>query len=138
MVKNISFCKLVFSCIDKLNKFIKVQKDILPTLSRPNVVDKINCLNCDASYVGQTKRILSTRIGEHIRRNFTQSSVITDHRLLFTHEFDWDSVKVLDEEMNYKKRLISEMIHIKKQQNRLNSQNDTDLLDPIYNDLIRS
>jgi len=29
--KNISFCKLAFSCYDKLNKFIKVHKDILPT-----------------------------------------------------------------------------------------------------------
>jgi len=47
--KNISFCKLAFSCMDKLNKFIKVHKDILSTLSRPNVVYKINCSNCDAS-----------------------------------------------------------------------------------------
>jgi len=91
--------------------------------------------------VGQTKRILSTRVGEHknhIKRNSTQSSVISDHHLLFNHEFDWDDVRVLDEEMNYKKRLISELIYIKKQQNGLNSQNDTDLLDPIYNDLIYS
>jgi len=38
-----------------------------------NVVYKINCQDCDASYVGQTKRILNTRISEyrnHIRRNF--------------------------------------------------------------------
>jgi len=78
--------------------------------------------------VGQTKRILNTRIGEHrnhIRRNSTQSSVITDYHLLFNHEFDWNDVEVLDEEMNYKKRLISEMIHIKKQQNGLNSHKTT-------------
>jgi len=29
------------------------------------------------------------------------------------------------------------MIHIKKQKLGLNSQNDTDLLNPIYNDIIR-
>jgi len=73
--KNISFCKLAFSYYDQLNKFIKVHKDTLSSLSRSNVVYKINCLNCDASYVGQTKRILNTRVAEHrnhIRRDTAQ------------------------------------------------------------------
>jgi len=72
----------------------------------------------------------------HIRRDTAQISVITDHRLQLNYEFDWDDVRVLDEEINYKNRLISEMIHIKKQKHGLNSQNDTVLLDPIYNDLL--
>jgi len=121
--KNISFCKLAFTCYNKLNKFIKVHTDPLPVASRPNVVYKINCQNCDALYVGQTKRILNTRISEHrnhIRRNSLQTSVITDHHLEFNHEFDWDNVEMLDEEINCNKRLISEMIHIKKQRQSLN------------------
>jgi len=137
--KNISFCKLAFSCYDKLNKFIKVHKDIFPTHSRSNVVYKINCLNCDASYVRQTKRTLNTRVVEHrnhIRRDTAQISVIMDHRLQSNHEFDWDDVRVLDEEINYKKRLISEIIHIKKQKHGLNSQNNTVLLDTIHNHLL--
>jgi len=137
--KNISFCKLAFSCYNKLSKFIKVHKDVLPSSSRTNVVYRIGCLDCEASYVGQTKRTLNTRVGEHrnhVRRNSTQNSVITDHRLNFRHEFDWDNVKILDEEMNYNKRLISEMIFIKKQKHGLNAQMDTELLDPIYNDLL--
>jgi len=40
-------------------------------------------------------------------------SVITDHRLKSRHEFDWDNVKVFDEEMNYNKRLISDDFHKK-------------------------
>jgi len=139
--KNISFSKLAFSGYNKLNKFIKVHKDFLPTFSRSNVVYKINCSDCDASYVGQTKRTLNTRISEHrnhIRKNTPQASVITNHRLQFNHDFDWDNVRVLDEEMNYNKRLISEMIYIKKQKKGLNAQTDTELLDPIYNELIHS
>jgi len=137
--KNISFTRLAFTCYRKLNTFIKVHKDSLPISSRPNVVYKINCSDCDASYVGQTKRTLGTRISEHrshIRRVSKQPSVITDHRLLTNHDFDWDSVEILDEEINYKKRLVSEMIFIKKQKRGLNLQGDTDLLDPIYNDLL--
>jgi len=137
--KNISFVNLAFTCCNKLNNFIKVHKDKLPSLSRPNVVYKINCSNCEASYVGQTKRTLCTRVGEHrghIRRNSTQPSVITDHRIATNHDFNWIDVEVLDVERNYRKRLISEMIHIKLQKYGLNSQKDTDLLDPIYNDLL--
>jgi len=84
--------------------------------------------------LGQIERTLSTRVGEHrnhIRRNSTQFSVITDHRLRSQHEFDWDNVRVLDQESNYNKRLISEMIHIKKQKQGLKAQTDTALLDPI-------
>jgi len=137
--KNISFSKLTFSCFNKLNRFIKAHKDVLPLSSRSNVVYQINCSDCEASYVGQTKRTLSTRVGEHrnhIRRNSTQFSVITEHRLRSQHEFDWDNVRVLNQEPNYNKRLISEMIHIKKQKQGLNAQTDTALLDPVYNDLI--
>jgi len=39
---------------------------------------------------------------------------------------------VLDEEINYKKRLISEMIHIKKQRQGLNLKKDTELLHPFF------
>jgi len=126
--KNISFCKLAFTCYNKFNKFIKVHKDPLPVASRPNVVYKINCQGCDTSYVGQTKRILNTRVSQHrnnIRKSSPQASLITDHRLEFNHEFDWDNAELLDEEINYNKRLISEMINIKKQRQSLNLKKDT-------------
>jgi len=88
--------------------------------------------------VGQTKRNLNIRIGEHrnhIRRSLPQPSVTTDHRLEFGHDFDWDKVEVLDKELNLNRRLVSEMIHIKKQRHGLNLKKDTDLLHPIYSDL---
>jgi len=45
-----------FKGINKLNNFIKVQKDKTNFISKNNVVYKILYNNCDASYVGQTKR----------------------------------------------------------------------------------
>jgi len=66
----------------------------------------------------------------------TQTSVITEHRLKFSHDFDWENVEILDEKVYFNKRLISEMIYIKKQQKGLNLQKDTELLDPIYSDII--
>jgi len=38
------------------------------------------------------------------------------------HDFDWNNIQILNEEPCYYKRLISEMINIKKQSNSLNLQ----------------
>jgi len=136
--KNIPNIKLCFFGINKLSSIIRVQKDPLPPLSHSNVVYKLRCTQCDASYVEQTRRLLKIRIDEHrnhIRRNTNQSSVIIEHSLEFLYDFDWDDVEILDEEIHYNKRIISEMIHIKKQSYSLNLQQDTDSLNSIYFDI---
>jgi len=127
--------RLTFYSVNKLGRFIKVHKDPLQNTSKRNVVYKILCKDCDASYVGQTGRQLNTRISEHrahIRRNTTTNSVITDHRLNHNHDFDWNNIRVLDTERNIFKRLTSEMLHIKFQSESLNLQTDTDFLDHAY------
>lgn len=78
-----------------------------------NVVHKIQCKKCDASYVGQTGRQLKSRMSEHknlINRNIANHSVITEHRLDFEHEFDWDNIKILDNERFLDKKLIFEIL----------------------------
>jgi len=44
------------------------------------------------------------------------------------HDFDWNNTEILDEEEVYNKRLISEMLNIKKQKNSLNLQINTESL----------
>ena len=86
------------------------------------MVYKINCLDCDSSYVGQTKRKLKTRIKEHkidIRRSTSEIPVISCHQLNERHELDWDNIKILDTEQSLFKR-ISEMIYIKSQISSIN------------------
>ncbi|KYN22630.1 hypothetical protein ALC57_04969, partial [Trachymyrmex cornetzi] len=125
--------KVSFFSVNKLNKFIRVHKDSLPIESKRNVVYRINC--CDASYVGQTGRRLKTRIAEHrnhIRWNTSSKSVITEHRLQQGHDFNWNDIRILDEEHCYNKRLVSEMLNIKKQNNNLNLQTDTEGLHKSY------
>jgi len=148
-VKNIS--GLINSAIDKkdymigyriLNKltgFIKRHKDKNRFEDNNNVVYKILCNGCNASYVGQTKRKVKTRINEHIKNikvEESKHSVITKHILEFNHTFDWQNVKIMDVETNYYKRLISEMIYIKTQDNGLNLMEDTDCLDSSYFNLL--
>jgi len=124
--------RISYYSLNKLGSIIKRHKDILPNTSKMNVVYKLNCVDCNASYVGQTCRLLKTRIAEHrnhINRNTTTQSVITEHRIGLSHEFDWLNVDILDVERFYTKRLISEMLYIKLQDNSLNQQTDTDCLD---------
>jgi len=64
-------------------------------------VYKISCKDCDATYVGQTKRKLNTRISEYrnqINRKTSNTSVITEHRLRHNHDFHWYNVKIFDNE----------------------------------------
>ena len=78
--------KLVYNigyrCINKLNKFIKAYKDKKVISENNNVISKIQCNNCNVSYVGQTKRKLNTRINEHIKNikfDSSRHSIITEY-----------------------------------------------------------
>ena len=75
-------------------------------------------------------------IREH-KNNKDQEAVILQHKTKYTHEFDREDVQILDIENNYKKRLVSEMIHIQKNiKNPINDREDTQMLSNIYNRVI--
>jgi len=54
-----------YSVSNTLNKFIKRDKDKIDPMSQTDCVYKIDCSDCEMTYVGQTKRKLGTRIREH-------------------------------------------------------------------------
>jgi len=118
-----------------LGRIIKAQKDTLSPGFNENIVYKLFCKDCDATYVGQMKRELNTRISEHrrdINKKTGKHSVITEHRINNNHEFNWDNLEILDKKKYYYRRLISEMINIKSQKNALNMQSDTFTTDILY------
>jgi len=84
--------------------------------------------------VGQTKRLLKTRIKEHVNdiKKSGSPSVISNHRLSHNHDFDWEGIRILDNERSWNKKIVSKMIHIKRQSCDINKQSDTDLLPEIY------
>lgn len=101
---------------------------------RSGVIYKISCYDCNATYIGQTKRLLRTRITEpkkDIDRIGTPL-VVFCHRLDSNHRVDWKGVSILDTEGSYQKRLISEMIHINRQNFGLNKRSDPDFLSEMY------
>jgi len=62
------------------------------------VIYKIACKDCDASYVGQTKRQLKTRLREHKNniRHDSKHTVVSEHIVNFNHAFNWENVQILD------------------------------------------
>ena len=84
-------CRTIF----KLRKL----KTVLPSLKPPvnkmlksKVVYKIECSGCDANYVGQTTRHLSTRLNEHKSRK----GPVKDHFTQCNKQIDNECIKILD------------------------------------------
>ncbi|XP_044753871.1 uncharacterized protein LOC123313186 [Coccinella septempunctata] len=102
----------------------------------------INSFRCNSSYIGQTKQLLSNRIKQHIYSCNTHSSkdddnktALVEHHINTGHIFNFKDVTIEDSETNYRKRTISEMIHIKAN-DTTNKRTDTQNLSRIYNILI--
>ena len=86
-----------YRCLNELNKFIKVHKDKNQYDNSNNVIYKVNCNNCDASYVGQTKKQLQTRIKEHrnnIKLDQSKYSAISKHITETNHDFDCEKISI--------------------------------------------
>lgn len=57
--------RLSYFSLNKLDSIVKAHKDVIPKQFNMNVIYKIDCKDCDASYVGQTGTKLITRVNEH-------------------------------------------------------------------------
>ena len=140
-IVNMFNCKLAFTIPNTLRSFIRRGKDDLEQVQNQNVVYRISREDYDVSYVCQTKRQLKTRLHEHvsdINISSKSPSMISNrnHRIEENNNFKWDKMDILDVEPSYNKRLISEMVHIKKQKHGINRQNDTESLLELYFDII--
>ena len=84
---------------EQIDKFIKTGKNVKKE-DNSNVIYKINCQDCDFSYVGQTKRKLKTRIKEYkadINKSTNLLSVVC-HQLNKDHVLNWNNILILDTE----------------------------------------
>ena len=59
-------------------------------------------------------------------------SVVCEHQLEFNHEFYWENTKIADYVSDYRKRLTSEMIHIRFNKFSVNKKEDIFNLNSIY------
>ena len=71
-----------------------------------------------------------------IKKDDSNHSVVSKHRVTYGHEFNWSNIDILHKEKNTRKREIAETFFIKKQTDTINLQRDTDNLNPIYDNVI--
>ncbi|CAH3145583.1 unnamed protein product, partial [Porites evermanni] len=89
---------------------------------RQGAVCKIKCCDCQASYIGETGRNLSTRLTEHKRatRNGEVNNHIAEHHLQRKHQIKWDSATCITYSTDYYQRLTLESWFTNLEQTPLN------------------
>lgn len=130
--------KIVAQCKKKVANLYSKLKDPIPKEIKSNVVYELECTDCHETYVGQTSQWLRNRMNLHksdIRTNNLRCA-LSVHANKYSHSVDFNNVKILDVNVNYKKRCILEMIHIQTQKSKINKKTDTQRLSPIYAYLI--
>lgn len=133
-------CKTSFyNIIDINKKFFTNIKDKTPPSMQSGLVYKIPCQDCDKVYVGQTKQYLKDRVrqhkndGKHLEAE--NKTALTQHTHREGHRFNFENVTILDREQHYFRRLLSEMIYIRRNKS-VNYREDTNNLSTVYDYMI--
>ena len=111
---------LVHKPVNSLRSQLVHVKDKTENLKKCGTVYHIHCEQCDKDYVGETSRLLETRVKEHLSRN---SSAVHEHCQLTGHSVDSSKTKVLAT----LKRRVREAIEIKLRKPSLNRDNGFEL-----------
>ena len=113
--------KTTFYTPTTLTSLLSKPKDHIPKEDR-NVIYQLDCKDCEAVYVGETKRTLNIRTNEHISavKSASQRSHNAEHCWKYNHDFDWNNKRVLDFEKNGKTRIIKEAIYSEENKHHIN------------------
>ena len=86
--------KATFYTQTTLRSLLTKSKDPIPKEDRNNVVYQLNCKDCEAVYVGETKRTLNVRAEEHITaiKSASKRSHTAEHCWKYNHDFDWEHI----------------------------------------------
>jgi hypothetical protein len=105
--------------------------------NRTHVVYQIDCTK---NYIVQTKQYVKNRMKAHqnsvVGKN-SEKTALKKHAEEERHNFDFNNYKILRQEQNEKKRLVYEMIFIKREKNCVNDKKDIENLSKIYNNLLK-
>ena len=114
--------KATFCTQTTLRSLLSKPKDHIPKEDRNYAVYQLNCKDCEAVYVGETKRTLNIRADEHITaiKSASKKNLTAEHWWKYNHDFDWKHKKVLDFEKNWKTRTIKESIYSEENEHHIN------------------
>jgi len=104
----------------KIGDFFPYKDKVELPEEQANVVYHLKCTQCEADYIGKTKRILVHRLKEHDKG---ETSACHRHSLENPgHLMDYENVNVIDQASNDMKLKIKELLHIIQKKPTLNKQ----------------
>ena len=108
--------------ISTLRHILTNVKDKEQPHDRQGAVYKINCADCQATYIGETGRKLNMRFTEHklSTKNGDKTNDIAGHHRQTKHNIDWGSAECLTYSTSYIQRITLESWYTNLQQNPLN------------------
>ena len=114
--------KATFYTQTTLRSLLSKPKDPIPKEDRNNAIYQLNCKDCEAVYVEETKRTLNIRAEEHITaiKSASKKSHTAEHCWKYNHDFGWKHKKVLDFEKNWITRTIKESIYSEANEHHIN------------------
>ena len=96
---------VVFRSGRTLRSILTNVTDTLPLGKHSNVVYQIHCGGCNKVYIGETIRILETRLKEHqeaLRRGMTEKSAVAEHTWDNQHSINWEEMSIIDQARRHK------------------------------------
>ena len=116
-------------------------KDSLPPQDSLGVVYRIDCTQCDKSYIGETKRSTRIRVKEHMasaRNGHPEVSAAAEHALIYDHSLAWEKATPINHARNTRQRLVKEALWIHSLEGKLMNRDHGIELNPLWLELIRS
>jgi aromatic ring-cleaving dioxygenase len=123
--------KTSFSSSGKLKQFLRPAKDAIPLHAAG--IYRVPC-ECGQVYIGQTGRLVATRLTEHrrnIRLDQPEKSAIAEHAINTLHNVKFEDTCILVKEKRLTSRLIREGIEILTHPNNFNRDEGTEI-SPIW------
>lgn len=106
-----------------------------------HVIYSVPCVDCNGCYIGQTRQYLGNRLKAHensCQGKNADKTALKEHHSNNGHNFDYNNTKILETERDEKKRLIKEMLQIKKERNSINYRTDIEKLSHLYNCILNT
>ena len=109
-------------------------KDRVEPCDEIGAMYRINCMDCDDIYIGETGRTTRVRCLEHkshARCKRTDHSAAADHVLLKGHKMDFDNPVVLDRDKRLMSRRVKEALWLYSTDKKMNRDQGLEL-NPLW------
>ena len=122
--------------VNTIRSLLVHPKDKTPDSDKCGIIYKINCPDCEETYIGETGRAMHARLKEHKRTTGnTALTAVGEHIQHHKHNIEMEHVQIINREEHFWNRKIREAIEIKSQKPSLNRDTGYELA-PIYDDLL--